>query len=69
MENLDKKLIKIYNQGFEDYLDENKPKRTFNDIDEKKAYELGNRHALGCDDVSSVTFMKEKDLLKAIKGL
>jgi len=65
----DDELIEMYLAGFNDELDGTFGQGMFfNDPLEKKAYNLGQSHAIIGDDVRSVDYLQRNDILKMIKS-
>jgi hypothetical protein len=62
MENLDSTLLSVYMRGFNDELDNTD---SFSLVE--KAYYLGKLNALLGDDVRSVDYQSDKEILNQIK--
>lgn len=69
MEVSDKKLIKIYNKGFENPEDKDNLLIKLETIYEYNAYNLGKEYGQICDTVKNVVFLSDKELLEKIKEI
>ena len=62
----DASLIKCYHKGFSDELDGSSSIVSDDDV-ENNAYKLGALHAIVGDDVRSVDYLSDEEILKLIK--
>lgn len=67
MDNKDKELLEIYLKGFNDELYE-KYFNIYSDSLKARAYELGKDHAIIGDDVRSVDYLSNEEILNLIKN-
>lgn len=67
MKNIDKELLKWYMKGFKDELNGTSTVESDNPL-ENKAYKLGALHAEIGDDVRSVDYLSEEEILYIIKN-
>lgn len=68
MDEQDKVLLEIYMQGFNDELDGILEKSKFSDPLLLRAYNLGSDHAIMGDDVRSVDYLTNEEILNMIRN-
>jgi hypothetical protein len=64
----DKDILKIYMEGFNDELLDKLDSRKINSNLDGKAYVMGSFDALHGDDVRSVDYQSDEEILKRIKN-
>lgn len=64
----DKTLMEIYLLGFEQELQGVFKNEYEKDSLESRAYEIGSLHAIVGDDVSSIDYLSNEEILKKIRG-
>ena len=64
----DKKLLKIYIEGFRDELDNKFDSRRVNNNLDGKAYNLGSFHAKVGDEAKSFDSLSDEQILKIIRN-
>jgi len=67
MQQTDAELLSFYYQGFEDELNGSEKKTFFNTLNQR-AYDLGCIDAIVGEDVRSVDYQTDEEILKNIKN-
>jgi hypothetical protein len=65
----DKKILKCYMEGFNDELNQIHDEAKYKNEILKKSYILGGTHAVVGDDVRSVDYLTNEQILKIIKKM
>jgi hypothetical protein len=64
----DKVLLEIYMHGFNDELDGISDESNFSDLRLLRAYNLGREHAIMGDDIRSVDYLTNEEILDRIRN-